>query len=85
MGKFKFIVKREALNHSGAHKLKHCIGEALLDKYMGKKKVIAEIGAGKMEQLLATDAAYFGLECDIYMRYIDIKKQECCQNENFGS
>ncbi|MBQ8448562.1 MAG: tryptophan synthase subunit beta [Clostridia bacterium] len=67
--------KREDLNHTGAHKLNHCMGEALLAKYMGKKKVIAETGAGQHGVALATAAAYFGLECDIYMGSVDIKKQ----------
>lgn len=71
----QLYVKREDLNHSGAHKLNHCMGEALLAKYMGKKKVIAETGAGQHGVALATAAAYFGLECDIYMGAVDIKKQ----------
>lgn len=71
----QLYVKREDLNHTGAHKLNHCMGEALLAKYMGKKKVIAETGAGQHGVALATAAAYFGLECDIYMGSMDIKKQ----------
>ncbi|MBQ3489315.1 MAG: tryptophan synthase subunit beta [Clostridia bacterium] len=71
----QLYVKREDLNHSGAHKLNHCMGEALLAKYMGKKKVIAETGAGQHGVALATAAAYFGLQCDIYMGSVDIKKQ----------
>lgn len=71
----QLYVKREDLNHTGAHKLNHCMGEALLAKYMGKKKVIAETGAGQHGVALATVAAYFGLECDIYMGSVDIKKQ----------
>lgn len=71
----QMYVKREDLNHTGAHKLNHCMGEALLAKYMGKKKVIAETGAGQHGVALATAAAYFGLECDIYMGSVDIKKQ----------
>ena len=74
-GDVQFYVKREDLNHTGAHKLNHCMGEALLAKYMGKKKVIAETGAGQHGVALATAAAYFGLECDIYMGSVDIKKQ----------
>ena len=74
-GKVQLYAKREDLNHSGAHKLNHCMGEALLAKYMGKKKVIAETGAGQHGVALATAAAYFGLECDIYMGSVDIKKQ----------
>lgn len=74
-GNVQLYVKREDLNHTGAHKLNHCMGEALLAKYMGKKKVIAETGAGQHGVALATAAAYFGLECDIYMGAVDIKKQ----------
>ncbi len=75
VGNAQIYVKREDLNHTGAHKLNHCMGEALLAKYMGKKKVIAETGAGQHGVALATAAAYFGLECDIYMGSVDIKKQ----------
>ena len=75
LGNVQLYVKREDLNHSGAHKLNHCMGEALLASYMGKKKVIAETGAGQHGVALATAAAYFGLECDIYMGAVDIKKQ----------
>ena len=75
LGRVQLYAKREDLNHSGAHKLNHCMGEALLAKYMGKKKVIAETGAGQHGVALATAAAYFGLECDIYMGSVDIKKQ----------
>ncbi len=75
LGGVQIYAKREDLNHTGAHKLNHCMGEALLAKYMGKKKVIAETGAGQHGVALATAAAYFGLECDIYMGAVDIKKQ----------
>lgn len=75
VGNVQLYVKREDLNHTGAHKLNHCMGEALLAKYMGKKKVIAETGAGQHGVALATAAAYFGLECDIYMGAVDIRKQ----------
>ena len=71
----QLYVKREDLNHTGAHKLNHCMGEVLLAKFMGKKKVIAETGAGQHGVALATAAAYFGMECDIYMGAVDIKKQ----------
>ena len=74
-GNVQLYAKREDLNHTGAHKLNHCMGEALLAKYMGKKKIIAETGAGQHGVALATAAAYFGLECDIYMGTVDIKKQ----------
>ena len=75
LGNVQLYAKREDLNHTGAHKLNHCMGEALLAKYMGKNKVIAETGAGQHGVALATAAAYFGLECDIYMGSVDIKKQ----------
>lgn len=71
----RIYLKREDLNHSGAHKLNHCMGEALLAKYMGKKKIIAETGAGQHGVALATAAAYFGLECEIYMGEVDIAKE----------
>ncbi|MCQ2450359.1 MAG: tryptophan synthase subunit beta [Clostridia bacterium] len=74
-GKMQIYLKREDLNHTGAHKLNHCMGEGLLAKYMGKKKLIAETGAGQHGVALATAAAYFGLECDIYMGEVDIAKQ----------
>ena len=75
LGKTQIYVKREDLNHTGAHKLNHCMGEGLLAKYMGKKKLIAETGAGQHGVALATAAAFFGLECDIYMGEVDIAKQ----------
>ncbi len=71
----RIYLKREDLNHTGAHKLNHCMGEALLAKYLGKKKIIAETGAGQHGVALATAAAYFGLECEIHMGEVDIKKQ----------
>lgn len=74
-GNVQLYLKREDLNHTGAHKLNHCMGEALLARYMGKKKIIAETGAGQHGVALATAAAHFGLECDIYMGSVDIKKQ----------
>ena len=75
VGKCQIYVKREDLNHTGAHKLNHCMGEGLLAKYLGKKKLIAETGAGQHGVALATAAAHFGLECDIYMGEVDIIKQ----------
>lgn len=68
-------LKREDLNHTGAHKINHCLGEALLAKKMGKKKLIAETGAGQHGVALATAATLVGLECDIYMGEVDIKKE----------
>ena len=75
LGKLQIYLKREDLNHTGAHKINHCMGEGLLAKYMGKKKLIAETGAGQHGVALATAAAYFGLACDIYMGQTDIEKQ----------
>ena len=74
-GNCQIYLKREDLNHTGAHKLNHCMGEGLLAKYIGKKKIIAETGAGQHGVALATAAAYFGLQCDVYMGEVDIKKQ----------
>ena len=71
----KIFLKREDLNHTGAHKINHCIGECLLAKYLGKKKVIAETGAGQHGVALATAAALTGLECDIYMGEVDVAKE----------
>lgn len=74
-GRTQIYLKREDLNHTGAHKLNHCMGEGLLAKYMGKKKLIAETGAGQHGVAIATAAAYFGMECDVYMGEVDIAKQ----------
>ena len=68
-------LKREDLNHTGAHKINHCMGEGLLAKFMGKKKLIAETGAGQHGVALATAAAYFGMACEIHMGEVDIVKQ----------
>ncbi len=75
VGGGRIYLKREDLNHTGAHKLNHCMGEALLAKYLGKKKLIAETGAGQHGVALATAAAYFGLECEIHMGEVDIVKE----------
>lgn len=74
-GGAQIYLKREDLNHTGAHKINHCLGQALLAKKMGKKKLIAETGAGQHGVALATAAALVGLECDIYMGEVDIKKE----------
>ena len=68
-------LKREDLNHTGAHKINHCLGEVLLAKKMGKKKVIAETGAGQHGVALATAAALMGLDCEIHMGAVDIAKE----------
>ena len=75
LGTSQIYLKREDLNHTGAHKLNHCMGEVLLAKYMCKKKLIAETGAGQHGVALATAAAFFGLECEIHMGEVDIVKQ----------
>ena len=75
LGGAQIYLKREDLNHTGAHKINHCLGEVLLAKRMGKKKVIAETGAGQHGVALATAAALLGLECDIYMGEIDVMKE----------
>jgi len=74
-GSADIYLKREDLNHTGAHKINHCLGEALLAKKMGKRKVIAETGAGQHGVALATAAALLGLECDIYMGRTDMEKE----------
>ena len=75
LGGAQIYLKREDLNHTGAHKINHCLGEALLAKRMGKKKIIAETGAGQHGVALATAAAIVGLECDIYMGEVDMEKE----------
>ena len=75
VGGAEIYLKREDLNHTGAHKINHALGEVLLAKRMGKKKVIAETGAGQHGVALATAAALLGLDCDIYMGEIDVKKE----------
>jgi tryptophan synthase beta chain len=74
-GGAKIYIKREDLNHTGAHKINHTLGQALLAKRMGKKKLLAETGAGQHGVALATAAALMGLECEIHMGAIDVKKQ----------
>lgn len=76
IGGAKIFFKREDLNHTGAHKINHAIGEALLAKKMGKKKLIAETGAGQHGVALATAAALVGLECEIHMGEVDIAKEK---------
>lgn len=71
----KIYLKREDLNHTGAHKITNCLGQALLAKRLGKKRLIAETGAGQHGIAVATVAALFGLECTIYMGEIDMKRQ----------
>ena len=75
LGGGRIYLKREDLNHTGAHKINHCLGEALLAKRMGKRTLIAETGAGQHGVALATAAALVGLSCEIHMGAIDIAKQ----------
>ncbi|MFV0428573.1 MAG: tryptophan synthase subunit beta [Arachnia sp.] len=75
LGGARIYLKREDLNHTGAHKLNHTVGEALLAKRMGKRRLIAETGAGQHGVALATAAALLGLECEIHMGSIDVAKQ----------
>src|SRR3990167_5699893 len=75
LGGAKIYLKREDLNHTGAHKINHCLGEALLAKYMGKTKVIAETGAGQHGVALATACALVGIPCEIHMGQVDIEKE----------
>ena len=67
LGGAQIHLKREDLNHTGAHKINHCLGEALLARFMGKKKVIAETGAGQHGVALATACALVGIPCEIHM------------------
>ena len=74
-GGARIFFKREDLNHTGAHKINHCLGEALLAKYMGKTKVLAETGAGQHGVALASACALVGIDCEIHMGEIDIVKE----------
>ncbi|ALO46498.1 tryptophan synthase subunit beta [Pseudohongiella spirulinae] len=74
-GGARIILKREDLNHTGAHKINNTIGQALLAKYMGKPRIIAETGAGQHGVASATVAARLGLECHVYMGADDVKRQ----------
>ena len=75
LGGAKIYLKREDLNHTGAHKINNTLGQALLAKRMGKKRVIAETGAGQHGVAVATVAALFGMECQIFMGQEDIRRQ----------
>ena len=74
-GGAQILLKREDLNHTGSHKINNVLGQALLTKRMGKKRIIAETGAGQHGVAAATAAALFGLECVIYMGEEDTKRQ----------
>jgi tryptophan synthase beta chain len=75
-GRFRLFLKREDLNHTGAHKINNAIGQALLAKRMGKQRIIAETGAGQHGVATATACALLGLECHVYMGEVDMARQE---------
>ena len=75
LGGARIVLKREDLNHTGAHKVNNTIGQALLARRMGKKRLIAETGAGMHGVATATVAALFGMPCEIYMGAIDVRRQ----------
>src|SRR5207248_7101763 len=75
-GGARIFLKREDLNHTGAHKINNCIGQALLTRRMGKPRVIAETGAGQHGVASATACALFGLECQVYMGEEDVRRQK---------
>ncbi len=75
LGGAKIYLKNEGMNHTGAHKINHCLGQVLLAKRMGKKRIIAETGAGQHGLATATVAAKFGLKCTVYMGEVDIARQ----------
>ena len=76
LGGAKIYLKREDLLHTGAHKINNCIGQALLARRMGKRRIIAETGAGQHGVATATVCALFGLECVVYMGAEDMRRQE---------
>jgi len=76
LGGAKIYLKREDLNHTGAHKINNCVGQILLARRMGKKRIIAETGAGQHGVATATVCALFGLECVVYMGTEDMRRQE---------
>ncbi len=75
-GGAKIYLKNEGMNHTGAHKINHCLGQALVAKHLGKTRLIAETGAGQHGVATATVAAKLGFECTIYMGEIDMKRQQ---------
>ena len=87
LGGAKIYLKREDLNHTGAHKINNCLGQVLLAKKMGKKRVIAETGAGQHGVATATVAALLGMECEIYMGKLDTERQalNCYRMELLGA
>jgi tryptophan synthase beta chain len=75
IGGAQIYLKNEGMNHTGAHKINHCLGQALIAKHLGKSRIIAETGAGQHGVATATVAAKFGLKCRVYMGEIDIDRQ----------
>src|SRR6202158_1919971 len=75
-GEFRLFLKREDLNHTGAHKINNAIGQALIAKRMGKRRIIAETGAGQHGVATATACALLGLQCVVYMGEVDMARQE---------
>ena len=75
LGGAKIYLKREDLNHTGAHKINNCLGQCLLAKKMGKKRIIAETGAGQHGVATATIAALLGMDCEIFMGEVDTERQ----------
>ena len=75
LGGAKIYIKREDLNHTGSHKINNVLGQALLAQKMGKKRLIAETGAGQHGVATATVAALFGMECEVYMGEEDMERQ----------
>lgn len=73
---FPLTTRREDLNHTGSHKINNAVGQILLAKRLGKKRIIAETGAGQHGVATATVCAKFGLQCDIYMGAEDVRRQE---------
>lgn len=71
----RVLLKRDELNHTGSHKINNVLGQALLTRHMGKRRVIAETGAGQHGVATATAAAVFGLECVVYMGEVDVERQ----------
>ena len=75
-GGAKIYLKRDELNHTGAHKINNCMGQILLARRMGKTRIIAETGAGQHGVATATVSALFGLPCTVYMGEVDIERQQ---------
>ena len=75
-GRAKIFLKREVLLHTGAHKINNALGQALLAKLMGKKRIVAETGAGQHGVASATVAALFGMECHVFMGEVDVERQK---------